>query len=114
MKEVIVVFFFFSSRRRHTRCGRDWSSDVCSSEYNRQVEAKVGAAVIAAAGTPVTTFATEAEFSALGAAYDSIIDLGVAVLEARKLPADLLVMRTRRWGAFKKLKDSEGRDRKST
>src|SRR5436305_9144955 len=22
--------FFFSSRRRHTRCGRDWSSDVCS------------------------------------------------------------------------------------
>src|SRR5215813_8448124 len=21
-------FFFFSSRRRHTRCGRDWSSDV--------------------------------------------------------------------------------------
>src|SRR2546422_1125468 len=23
--------FFFSSRRRHTRCSRDWSSDVCSS-----------------------------------------------------------------------------------
>src|SRR3989442_482621 len=23
---------FFSSRRRHTRCGRDWSSDVCSSD----------------------------------------------------------------------------------
>src|SRR5690554_5881891 len=21
-----------SSRRRHTRCGRDWSSDVCSSD----------------------------------------------------------------------------------
>src|SRR5207245_3972413 len=27
-----VVFFFFSSRRRHTRCYRDWSSDVCSSD----------------------------------------------------------------------------------
>src|SRR5690554_7208140 len=26
------LFFFFSSRRRHTRCGRDWSSDVCSSD----------------------------------------------------------------------------------
>src|SRR5436305_14266122 len=26
------VIFFFSSRRRHTRCGRDWSSDVCSSD----------------------------------------------------------------------------------
>src|SRR6266550_366793 len=25
-------FFFFSSRRRHTRCSRDWSSDMCSSD----------------------------------------------------------------------------------
>src|SRR5271157_6377199 len=29
---MIFFFFFFSSRRRHTRCGRDWSSDVCSSD----------------------------------------------------------------------------------
>src|SRR2546429_3916990 len=29
---VSVCFFFFSSRRRHTRCSRDWSSDVCSSD----------------------------------------------------------------------------------
>src|SRR6266542_5809672 len=28
----IEFFFFFSSRRRHTRCYRDWSSDVCSSD----------------------------------------------------------------------------------
>src|SRR3989442_2022488 len=28
----VYLFFFFSSRRRHTRCGRDWSSDVCSSD----------------------------------------------------------------------------------
>src|SRR5207245_7046521 len=28
----VYVFFFFSSRRRHTRCYRDWSSDVCSSD----------------------------------------------------------------------------------
>src|SRR5687768_17816384 len=27
-----MSFFFFSSRRRHTRCSRDWSSDVCSSD----------------------------------------------------------------------------------
>src|SRR6266699_2486171 len=27
-----LFFFFFSSRRRHTICGRDWSSDVCSSD----------------------------------------------------------------------------------
>src|SRR5205809_5723048 len=29
---LIFFFFFFSSRRRHTRCSRDWSSDVCSSD----------------------------------------------------------------------------------
>src|SRR2546429_5227788 len=29
---LVVFFFFFSSRRRHTRCSRDWSSDVCSSD----------------------------------------------------------------------------------
>src|SRR3989442_5853694 len=27
-----MLLFFFPSRRRHTRCGRDWSSDVCSSD----------------------------------------------------------------------------------
>src|SRR5207245_6491134 len=27
-----LLIFFFSSRRRHTRCYRDWSSDVCSSD----------------------------------------------------------------------------------
>src|SRR2546422_10943372 len=30
--------FFFSSRRRHTRCSRDWSSDVCSSDLYNMVE----------------------------------------------------------------------------
>src|SRR2546429_3030844 len=35
--------FFFSSRRRHTRCSRDWSSDVCSSDLLfPNVEAPVG------------------------------------------------------------------------
>src|SRR3989449_10543304 len=29
---LLFLFFFFSSRRRHTRCSRDWSSDVCSSD----------------------------------------------------------------------------------
>src|SRR2546429_2370675 len=28
----LLCVFFFSSRRRHTRCSRDWSSDVCSSD----------------------------------------------------------------------------------
>src|SRR2546429_9904893 len=37
------MLFFFSSRRRHTRCSRDWSSDVCSSDLLvRRVESLPG------------------------------------------------------------------------
>src|SRR5256884_5781357 len=35
MVTTVAYFFFFSSRRRHTRCSRDWSSDVCSSDLGR-------------------------------------------------------------------------------
>src|SRR5215813_2481294 len=37
-----MIFFFFSSRRRHTRCGRDWSSDVCSSDLGRALLEALG------------------------------------------------------------------------
>src|SRR5205809_1946849 len=37
--DVLRVSFFFSSRRRHTRCSRDWSSDVCSSDLLEEIEA---------------------------------------------------------------------------
>src|SRR5690606_40564456 len=30
--------FFFSSRRRHTRFSRDWSSDVCSSDLENDLQ----------------------------------------------------------------------------
>src|SRR2546422_8262201 len=43
--------FFFSSRRRHTRCSRDWSSDVCSSDLRRcESDARVTYAVLTKAG----------------------------------------------------------------
>src|SRR2546429_1972603 len=32
---ILHLSFFFSSRRRHTRCSRDWSSDVCSSDLSK-------------------------------------------------------------------------------
>lgn len=79
------------------------------SVYNLKVEQKVGAALIAAAGAAVTTFATEAAFQAAGAATDSVVDVGIAVWNARKMPADILAMTVNRWGKFKKLKDSTGR-----
>src|SRR5687768_18615684 len=34
--------FFFSSRRRYTRCSRDWSSDVCSSDLLSDAEIRQG------------------------------------------------------------------------
>src|SRR2546429_5318569 len=44
LRDVESEHFFFSSRRRHTRCSRDWSSDVCSSdlEHDRGVEVHEG------------------------------------------------------------------------
>src|SRR2546422_3871534 len=42
--------FFFSSRRRHTRCSRDWSSDVCSSDL-----AHIGDEALRALGSEVDT-----------------------------------------------------------
>src|SRR5207245_8430177 len=49
----ILVLFFFSSRRRHTRCYRDWSSDVCSSDL-LGVAQVLGASLPARAQGPVT------------------------------------------------------------
>src|SRR5205809_7409189 len=40
---VVLFFFFFSSRRRHTRCSRDWSSDVCSSDLHAAMLRRLGA-----------------------------------------------------------------------
>lgn len=77
--------------------------------YDDKVEAKVAGAIVTAAGAAVTTFANEAAFDAAGAAYDSVIDLAIAVRQARKRPADLIWMNVRRWGEFLKLKDSTGR-----
>src|SRR5256884_4155098 len=47
------MLFFFSSRRRHTRCSRDWSSDVCSSDLGpRASSARRGDRCGTAPGTP--------------------------------------------------------------
>src|SRR5205809_343758 len=41
MVVIIPSRFFFSIRRRHTRCSRDWSSDVCSSDLDSIVKTVV-------------------------------------------------------------------------
>src|SRR5207245_11649309 len=44
----LFCVFFFSSRRRHTRCYRDWSSDVCSSDLSAVPDLRLRVVDIAA------------------------------------------------------------------
>src|SRR5256884_2774477 len=50
---------FFSSRRRHTRCSRDWSSDVCSSDLSG-----IGLFALSYAYNAFTAFAAATVFAA--------------------------------------------------
>jgi HK97 family phage major capsid protein len=77
--------------------------------YNLKVEKKVGAAMVTAAGSAVTTFATEAAFNADQDASDAVIDTAISVRNVRKLPPDIIAMGVVRYGAFLKLKDADGR-----
>src|SRR5256885_5137773 len=60
----IGVGFFFSSRRRHTRLQGDWSSDVCSSDLDPLVPARLFAHRGLAAAMAVTALYS-ATFSSL-------------------------------------------------
>src|SRR6266852_6490783 len=68
-----MCFFFFSSRRRHTRCYRDWSSDVCSSDL---------------AGRPICMTGGHGNF--LGREADGPDDARKAVREQLKAGADVI------------------------
>src|SRR2546422_6557218 len=50
-------FFFFSSRRRHTRCSRDWSSDVCSSDLDFARVRELGDSLLRVAPMPTAGIA---------------------------------------------------------
>src|SRR2546429_7536406 len=54
-----VFVFFFSSRRRHTRCSRDWSSDVCSSDLGCGATVDCSGAVVAGAAPADFLFGEE-------------------------------------------------------
>ena len=48
---VLLVFFFFKQKTAYEMCGRDWSSDVCSSDL---VPASVGVVSVLDNVTPVS------------------------------------------------------------
>src|SRR3989442_7733590 len=51
-----MMKFFVTSRRRHTRCGRDWSSDVCSSDLFTQSPAGIPSVIRIPPGDCVNEF----------------------------------------------------------
>src|SRR5437763_10804166 len=81
-----LKFFFFSSRRLHTRCGRDWSSNVCSSDltaetknaveslaaYGMHVRYESGYTAVPGKKETDTVLAEQAVTAALKAAADHI------------------------------------------
>ncbi|RKF24136.1 phage major capsid protein [Micromonospora globbae] len=78
--------------------------------YDDQIEAKVGAALVAAAGAAAVTFASEAtDWNTGTIVLNSVIDLQLAVRNARKRPADVLAMNVTRYGKFLKQRDPDGR-----
>lgn len=79
-----------------------------SAVYDRKVEDKVTAALVAAAGGATVTLANEAAFTAV-AAEDAITDAAIAVWNGRKLPATVVAMRVSRWGKFNKFRDTTNR-----
>src|SRR5256884_3879210 len=87
-----LYFFFFSSRRRHTRCSRDWSSDVCSSDLPISIqypiiEASVGLLWV------VALLYYGFTMHALAAAIFGTILVGIGVIDARHkiIPDELSV-----------------------
>jgi hypothetical protein len=79
------------------------------SVYNTKVEAQVCAALVTAAGSAVTTYASDATNFTASAAEDGVTDAAFSVWNARKLPADIVAMRVLRWGKFNKFRDTSGR-----
>src|SRR5256884_1894106 len=57
-----LMIFFFSSRRRHTRCSRDWSSDVCSSDLQQTSSQAAAAWMMEALHRDVLLRIIETEF----------------------------------------------------
>src|SRR6266498_902780 len=91
----MMFFFFFSSRRRHTRCGRDWSSDVCSSDLTGAIRKLIAFEVerarahyaLAAPGipmlAPVSQPCIRTAYRLYGGILDEVVRAGYDVFSRR-------------------------------
>src|SRR3989449_5294770 len=75
-----TMSLFFSSRRRHTRCSRDWSSDVCSSDLRQGGEKRTVTVRLARAPSEADSEVAAANSKAKGEAASSKEEmLGISV-----------------------------------
>src|SRR2546422_3744956 len=83
---LMIFFFFFSSRRRHTRCSRDWSSDVCSSDLTFSPVSKItgDGEVVFAGGVQQVYGAVDAPLVVDGAQVNLNADVTVPRIELDK------------------------------
>src|SRR5690554_1396296 len=92
----VTFSVFFSRRRRHTRCGRDWSSDVCSSDLITAVTAVVVVGLFFALLT-VERAALYGVLKAIGASYRTLLSgvvLQALVVSAIASAIGVAVMRS--------------------
>src|SRR3989449_11519371 len=98
----IFFFFFFSSRRRHTRCSRDWSSDVCSSDLGQ-----VPLALARVPGLDVTQSGVN-DFNVNARGFNTNLSRKILVLQdGRDLATALVIQET--WGALSEPLEDFGR-----
>src|SRR6266542_369118 len=95
---MLRVSFFFSSRRRHTRCYRDWSSDVCSSDLRRGPRTTArsrpsdGPPVLAVHGADVERFGLLRRMRMIGPGVDAqVSQLLAGERPARQHPLDRIL-----------------------
>src|SRR2546422_10062534 len=111
------MFFFFSSRRRHTRCSRDWSSDVCSSDLDVDSDASVRESIerIVKEGGQVDVLVNNAGIERTGSVEELALAEFRAVMETnyfgaiRCIQAVLPTMRQRRSGCIINVASVAGR-----
>src|SRR3989337_3642113 len=88
-----MIFFFFSSRRRHTRCYRDWSSDVCSSDLRdtvRNIIRELRDMVVAGLDAVITFQKLQIRLEQFASREVLIKGVGNAMQETTKLAKGLL------------------------
>src|SRR2546422_7686863 len=87
-----MFFFFFSSRRRHTRCSRDWSSDVCSSDLAELIELSHDQIRNETRGGKITFQMLRERISTLGESTKAVkTSIGAAIARVTTLERDPLI-----------------------